>query len=132
MKAMTWRPAVDFARCYLSVYPGKEGLVYLTREAYSILGRPKRVAVFPMGKTVCLSPAQKYGEKVLFSANGQPFVVHRGAAEAIGPGGRANYSYDEEGYDFLRRGGTRRYFYFRVSKSVPATPKARPKTPAKR
>jgi len=127
-----WAPAVRFEQCYLSVYPGKESSVYLTRETYALLGRPKKIAVFPMGRTVAFSPANKYGVEVSFNVNKQPFIVHHEAAKAIGPGGRANYSYDEEDRDILRGGGTRRYFYFRVSSNVPATPKAKPKTPAKR
>jgi hypothetical protein len=129
---MKWAPAIDFGKCYLSVYPGKEGSVYLTRETYMLLGRPKKIAVFPMGKTVCFSPANKYGVEVMFSANKQPFVIHPEAARTIGPGNRATFSYDEEDRDILRGGGTRRYFYFRVNNNVPATPRAKPKTPAKR
>lgn len=132
MREEKWAPAVRFDQCYLSVYPGKENAVYLTRETYALMGRPKNVAVFPMGKTVVLSPASKYGVRVSFSTNGQPFIVHPEAAEAIGTGNRSFYAYDEEDVDLVGKSRKRRYFYFRVNSNVPATPKARPKTPARR
>lgn len=128
--SLSWRPAIEFDKCYLMTYPGK-GVVYITQEAYRLMGRPKKLVVFPMGKTICLSPAKTYGTEVLFNSSGQPYIVHPEARKAIKPGLRAYYAYDEEDYDFIRGGGTRRYFYFRVSNNVPAAPKKKPAAPAK-
>lgn len=135
---MSWVPAIRFDRCYLSVYEGKEDLVFLTKEAYWMLGMTKRLMVFPIGKTICLSPAWKYGEKVLFNSTGQPYFVSPDAGVAIGPGQRAYYLYDEEDRncdeDIDRRWhhAKRRYFYFRVSNKVPTVPNIKPNKPATR
>ncbi len=127
---MTWKPAVEFGKCYLSVYKDKKHFVYMTKETYALLGKPKRIMVFPIGRTIAFSPAKKHGAEVMFNVNGQPFVVHQEASAAIGTGGRAYYAYDEEDYD--EDWNKRRYFYFRVSSSAPATPRARPKNQATR
>jgi len=135
---VNWTPAVRFNQCYLSVYESKENFVFLTKETYWLLGRPKRVMAFPMGKAICLSPARKYGEKVFFNSTGQPYFILSGAGAVIGPGQRAYYSHDEEDRncdeDIDRKWHRvrRRYFYFRVSSRVPATPNASPNKPATR
>ena len=106
----SWKPAVQFDRCFLSVYRGRK--VYMTVEAYNMMGRPKKVVVFIMGRTVCLSPARVHGTDVKFTQSGQPFIFHNEASKAIGPGSRAFYSHDEVDYDLDRR-SKRRYFYFK-------------------
>jgi len=135
---MKWAPAVRFEECYLSVYSSKEKYVYLSKEIFLLLNSPKRIMVSLIGKTIVFSPARKYGVKVLFNINGQPFIVHKEANEAISSlGNRAYYLYDEEDYDYSDQYGKyprqkRRYFYFRVNNNVPVMPATRPKTPAKR
>lgn len=139
-----WRPAVAFEQCYLSVYHGKDKLVYLTREAYYLMGKPRRIMVFPAGKSIALSPALKYGSEVKF-ADGQPFISSPEASRIIGPGNRAYYSYDEFDYDYYsdykgkypyvgrnrkNRKRNRWYFYFRVNRSAAAAPATRPANPA--
>lgn len=112
---MRWKPAVSFDKCYLSVYPGKNKLVYLTREVYALMGRPRKLVVHPIGSKVVLSPSRKYGTDVMFGVGGQPYIVCPEASRIIGPGNRAYYSYDEEDYD--ERWIKRHYFYFCVRRN---------------
>ncbi len=101
----TWRPAIDFAACYLSVYPSKTTWVFLSREAYWMMGRPKGVAVSVGGGRVALYRWSKKETAVRFSSSGQPYIVCPRLAAAIGAGGRAVFDYCERGR-----------FYFRVVK----------------
>jgi hypothetical protein len=119
-----WTPAVDFTRCYLSAYEGgKTSCVFISREAYWLMGKPKRLVVM-VGDVIALSPAVKYGVPVKVDHTGQPYVVHKGLWRRIGPGNRVVYDYDE-----TRQYSTRRYeivklhytprrtwFYFRKEK----------------
>jgi len=118
-----WEPAIDFSKCYLSVYPTKETCVFLSREAFHLLlGRPKRLVVSIEGNVITLSPARKHGEEVKFSS-GQPYIIHPKLGHLIGAGGKAQYDYDEER-------GCHRYFYFRlVKKSKPNVPSNTPRAP---
>lgn len=126
------RPSISFDQCYLSVYESKAGLVYMTKELYSLMGRPARILFTLMGRTVVLSPARKYGLEVAFNTNGQPFVHSLELSKAIGPGHKAYYSYDESDYDIYGRGGKRTYFYFRISSDVVIIPKPKPIPPDSR
>lgn len=107
-----WKPAVEFDRCYLSVYRSRLSRVYLSREAYWLMGRPKFVAAKIQGDVVALSPAgQGAGLPVRFTPAGQPYVVCRELGKAIGPDNRAVYDYDEQVRERGRFGA--RVFYFK-------------------
>ena len=118
-----WEPAIDFSKCYLSVYPTKETCVFLSREAfYLLLNKPKRLIVAINGDVITLSPARKHGVEVKFSS-GQPYIIHPELGHLIGPGGRAQYDYDEE------RGGYRYFYFCLVRKSKPNVPNNTPRAP---
>jgi hypothetical protein len=108
-----WRPAIEFDRCYLSVYCDRPNRVYLSREAYWLMGRPKLVRALVQGGVVALSPSDpaRGGLPVRFNPAWQPYVVCRELGEAIGPGNRAVYDYDEQVRERGRFGA--RLFYFK-------------------
>jgi len=128
-----YRPAISFDRCYLSVYPGKSGKVYLTRELYWLMGRPRKVNAMVIGDRIILSAGVKYGYDVVFMKGKQPYIVSPEVSKAIGPGNRAYYSYDEEDYGFYdnkwKQYRKRRYYYFRVKRSVMPAPNRKPSPP---
>lgn len=113
---MTWRPAVEFDKCYLSVYHDHPARVYLSREAYWLMGRPKWIRVSLDRGTMALSPssADRGGLPVQLNPAGQPYIVHRELGACIGPGGRAVYDYDEQVRVCGRFGA--RLFYFTKKK----------------
>lgn len=131
---MKWRPVVSFDKCYLSVYPGKEGKVYFTREMYWLMGKPKKVNVTVIGDKIVLSAGVKYGYDIVFRRGKQPYIVSQEVSKVIGPGNRAYYSYDEEDYGFYdnkwKKYRKRRYFYFRVNRRVIPDPSRKPNPPA--
>jgi len=125
---INWKPAIDFDECYLAVYSGKGTCVYISREAYELLGRPRKVVVSLKGDTISLSPARKHGTDVHFNRTKQPYIIHRLAGRAIGPGNKAYFDYDERRRDEKRR--LRYFFYFLVRSTNPA-PTMSPAAPAR-
>jgi len=130
----SWKPAISFDRCYLSVYPGKEGKVYITRELYWLMNRPRKINAVVMGDRIALSAGVKYGYDVVFRKGKQPYIISSEISKAIGPGNRAYYSYDEEEAGFYdkkwKRYRKRRYYYFRVRRRVTPAPSRKPNPPA--
>lgn len=126
-KTEKWEPAIDFRKCYLAVYPGKTTCVFLSRETYVMMGRPKKVIVSLIGDTIALSPALKYGNEVKLNPAGQPYIVCPALGSFIGPDGRALFDYDEQIWRW-------RWFYFRCASSSrrPVPPNKSPMMPRAR
>lgn len=113
-----WRPAVDFGKCYLSVSHDRLSRVYLSREVYWLMGRPKWVNVEVGENTVAISPsdAQRGGLPIKLNPAGQPYIVHHLLGSRIGPGNRVLFDYDEQVRDARGRFAGPRKFYFSLKK----------------
>lgn len=119
---------MDFNRCYLTAYPGKRTQVYISQEAYNLMGRPPKVVVSLAGDTISISPARAHGIPVYFNRTGMPYFIDREIGEAIGPGNKAVFDYDEKVRD--RKRGMCFFFYFLVRSTIPA-PNNTPAAPAR-
>ncbi|MGB9887906.1 MAG: hypothetical protein ACPLRW_13075 [Moorellales bacterium] len=114
-----WKPAVDFNKCYLSVCKDLPYRVYLSRELYWLMGRPKFVRWWAEEGTVVVSVPYRPGKDILpirISSSGQPYVTSRNLGELIGLGNKLYYDYDER----IRGPGGKfgpRVFYFRTARS---------------